>query len=122
MQVEAKYLIEQVRKLLTGDNIGKAIKTLQAIADSSNTPEARTAQTDLAYIASRFEELEVYVRADTIDRGFAGVQRGKMIQQLNKIADQLEISLQSKKFDVELRITGPVEKNVSDWFRTLFAA
>ncbi len=120
MQVAAKYLFEQVRKQLTGDNIGKAIKTLQVIADSSSAPEAM--QGELAYLASRFEELEMYMAADTIDRGFAAVQRSKMLQQLNKIVDQLEVSLQSEKFDVELRITGPVEKNVSDWFQTLFAA
>jgi len=118
MQVEARYLIEQSRGLIADGNINKAVKTLRLVADSFGVKKAKT---ELNEIASRYYDLETYIMAGTIDTDFSAVQKSRIRQRLLQMADELDATLKNKKFDVEVKINGPVEKKVSDWFQTLFA-
>ena len=118
MKLETKYFIEQSRTLVAKDNVRKAIKMLRVLADSFELEDTRK---ELAHIASNFDELEVYIMADTIDKSFAAMQKSRMKQRLLIMADELESSLRGKKLDVEIRFTEPVEKEVSDRIKEFFA-
>lgn len=118
MQVAAKYLIEQSRDFIAEGNIAKAIKALRLVANSF---ELQKTKSELEEISSRYYDLEIYIMAGTIDTDFSAVQKSRIRQRLLQMADELDAALKNKKFDIEVKISGPVEQKVSDWFQTLFA-
>lgn len=118
MQVDAKYLIGQSRDFIAEDNIRRAIKTLQLVANSF---ELQKTKSELEELSSRYYDLEIYMMAGTIDTDFSAVQKSRIRQRVLQMADELDATLKNKKFDVEVKINGPVEKKVSDWFQALFA-
>ncbi|MBX2891978.1 MAG: hypothetical protein KF734_13700 [Saprospiraceae bacterium] len=118
MQVEARYLIEQSRGFIAEGNISKAVKTLRLVADSFGITKTKE---ELDEIASRYYDLEIYIMAGTIDEDFSSVQKSRIRQRLLQISNELAIQLKHEKLDVEVKVRGPVEKQVTDWLQTLFA-
>ena len=116
MQLYTK-IIKLSREQIAQGGIEKALNSLLFVA---KTFELSKAYEHLALVSSSYHSLEVYHSSGTIDPDFAALQRSRIQQKLLRLADQMEAELRGKKFEIEVKITGPVDKKVSDWVKSLF--
>jgi hypothetical protein len=110
-------LIKQSRVQIAQGGLEKALHSLLFVAKTFELPKAYD---HLALISGSYHSLEVYHSSGTIDPDFAALQRSRIQQKLVRLADEMEAELRGKKFEIEVKIAGPVDKKVSDWVQSLF--
>ncbi len=112
-----KTVINQARQQIIKGDLKKALQYLSFVAKTFKLPkEYKT----LALLSGSFYSLEAYDSSNTIDPDFAALQKSRLRQKLTKLADEMEADLRGKKFEIEVKISGPVDKKEADWVKSLF--
>lgn len=110
-------IIKQARADISSGEVEKALHSLLFVA---KTFELSKVLGQLALLSTSYTNLEVYHTSGTIDPDFAALQRSRILQKAGKLADEIESELRGKQFEIEVKISGPVDKKVSDWIQSIF--